>query len=65
MGKIDELLRANEIYVRSFKHGNLRMPPAKELAVLAVHGSPISRVSNSGHSDGRHSHDSQRRRHRD
>ena len=35
MGIIDEVLRANEIYERSFKHGNLRIPPAKKLAVVA------------------------------
>ena len=32
---IDEVLKANEIYAKSFKHGKLPMPPAKKLAVLA------------------------------
>jgi len=35
MGIIDEVLKANEIYAKNFKHGNLRMPAAKKLAVLA------------------------------
>jgi carbonic anhydrase len=35
MGIIDEVLKANEIYVRRFKHGNLRMALAKKLAVVA------------------------------
>ena len=35
MSVTDELIRNNEGYVRSFKKGDLPMPPAKHLAVLA------------------------------
>jgi len=35
MAIIDEVLNANEIYVKNFKQGNLRMPPAKKLTVVA------------------------------
>jgi len=35
MGVIDEALAANEAYARSFDQGQLRMPPARKLAVLA------------------------------
>lgn len=35
MAIIDEVLKANESYAKNFKQGNLRMPPAKKLAVIA------------------------------
>lgn len=35
MSITDDLVRHNESYVRSFKKGNLPLPPAKHLAVLA------------------------------
>jgi len=35
MSITDELVRNNENYARSFKKGNLPMPPAKHVAVLA------------------------------
>jgi carbonic anhydrase len=35
MGVIDESLAANEVYARSFDQGQLKMPPARKLAVLA------------------------------
>jgi carbonic anhydrase len=35
MGIIDEVLKANEAYARNFTPGNLPMPPAKKLAVVA------------------------------
>ena len=35
MSVTDELLRKNETYARSFDKGNLPLPPAKHLAVLA------------------------------
>ena len=35
MSVIDEALKANESYARNFKLGNLAMPPAKKLAVVA------------------------------
>ena len=35
MSVTDELLRNNEAYAASFHHGDLPMPPAKKLAVLA------------------------------
>ena len=35
MSVTDELIRNNESYARSFKKGNLPMPPAKKVAVLA------------------------------
>ena len=35
MSIIDELVRKNENYARSFKKGDLPMPPAKHVAVLA------------------------------
>jgi carbonic anhydrase len=35
MGAIDELLKANETYAKNFTEGNLAMPPAKKLAVVA------------------------------
>jgi carbonic anhydrase len=35
MGAIDELLTANEAYAKDFAQGNLAMPPAKKLAVVA------------------------------
>src|SRR5256885_16492730 len=35
MSVTDELLKNNEAYARSFDKGNLPLPPAKKLAVLA------------------------------
>lgn len=35
METIEEVLKANEIYAKNFKQGNLPMPPAKKLAVVA------------------------------
>src|SRR3954468_17220763 len=35
MSVTDELLRNNETYVASFHHGDLPLPPAKKLAVVA------------------------------
>lgn len=35
MSVIDEVLRANEAYAREFQLGDLSMPPARKLAVLA------------------------------
>src|SRR5215469_9265477 len=35
MSVIDEVLKANEDYARNFTSGNLPMPPARKLAVLA------------------------------
>jgi carbonic anhydrase len=35
MSIIDDALKANETYARSFKHGTLAIPPGKKLAVLA------------------------------
>ncbi len=35
MSVIDELLKANESYAKSFAQGNLPMPPAKKVAVVA------------------------------
>jgi|SRR4051812_31152569 carbonic anhydrase len=35
MSVTDELLRNNEAYAASFQHGDLPLPPAKKLAVLA------------------------------
>jgi carbonic anhydrase len=35
MSVIDDVLKANEDYTRNFAHGDLRMPPARKLAVVA------------------------------
>src|SRR6202165_6268844 len=35
MSVTDELVRNNEVYAKSFTKGNLPMPPAKRIAVLA------------------------------
>ena len=35
MSVTDELVRNNDSYVRSFKKGDLPLPPAKHVAVLA------------------------------
>ena len=35
MGAINELLKANEAYAKDFAQGNLAMPPAKKVAVVA------------------------------
>jgi carbonic anhydrase len=35
MSVTDEVLKANEEYARSFRSGNLAMPPARKLAILA------------------------------
>jgi carbonic anhydrase len=35
MSIIDDVLKANETYASKFKLGNLKMPPARKLAVLA------------------------------
>jgi len=35
MSVIDEALKANETYARNFKLGNLAMPPARKLAIVA------------------------------
>ena len=35
MVELDNLLRANEEYAKTFRHGKLHMPPARKLAVLA------------------------------
>lgn len=35
MSVIDEALKANQTYVQNFKLGNLPMPPAKKLAIVA------------------------------
>src|SRR5205807_2816872 len=35
MSQTEQLLRNNEAYAKSFKKGNLPMPPAKKVAVLA------------------------------
>ncbi|HLY62531.1 MAG TPA: carbonic anhydrase [Terriglobia bacterium] len=35
MAIIGEVLEANETYAKNFNQGNLRMPPAKKLAVVA------------------------------
>ena len=35
MGAIDEVLKANEVYAKNFNQGDLPMPPAKKLAVVA------------------------------
>ena len=35
MGAIDELLKANAAYAKDFAQGNLPMPPARKLAVVA------------------------------
>jgi carbonic anhydrase len=35
MGVIDELLRANEDYAKNFTLGNLPVPPARKLAIVA------------------------------
>jgi carbonic anhydrase len=34
MVELESLLKANEEYAKTFKHQNLKMPPAKKLAVL-------------------------------
>jgi len=35
MSIIDDALKANEAYAKSFKLGALAMPPAKKLAIVA------------------------------
>lgn len=35
MATIDEVLKANEQYARDFKLGNLPMPPARKIAIIA------------------------------
>ncbi|HTQ87743.1 MAG TPA: carbonic anhydrase [Candidatus Solibacter sp.] len=35
MSIIDEALKANEAYAKEFRLGNLRMPPARKLAIVA------------------------------
>jgi carbonic anhydrase len=35
MSRTDEVVQANENYSRNFKHGNLPMPPARKLAIVA------------------------------
>lgn len=35
MTEIDKLVRANQEYSRTFKHGGLPLPPARKLAILA------------------------------
>lgn len=35
MSTTDQVLKANETYAANFKHGDLAMPPARKLAVLA------------------------------
>lgn len=35
MSTIDQALKANELYAKSFTSGNLSMPPSRKLAVLA------------------------------
>ncbi len=35
MSVTDEVLKANETYAQNFPHGNLPMPPARKLAVVA------------------------------
>ena len=35
MSVTDELVRNNETYARSFKKGDLPLPPARQVAVLA------------------------------
>jgi carbonic anhydrase len=35
MGTIDESVKGNETYSRGFSHGNLAMPPARRLAIVA------------------------------
>ena len=35
MPELERLLKANQDYTRTFKHGSLSMPPARQLAILA------------------------------
>jgi carbonic anhydrase len=35
MSTTDEVLRANEAYIRKFDHGKLNAPPVRRLAILA------------------------------
>lgn len=35
MSELDKVLSANEEYSKNFKHGNLRAPPSRKLAILA------------------------------